>query len=121
MILIGRETTEERNKTMTTAQQWREAGYTVIFRDHGAPSVYLYRKATGITLATPIDKGKWLELDNVNVPEWENLTETMSELLEMDLYITALNCYCAQLPDETCDFCKGTRRPSPLRNPVKCL
>ena len=94
------------------ARRWRKRGYKVIFR-HG--TLYLYRPSTGVTVRTAIDKGGWMEHDNVNKAPWESLPAgDATPGLPPPNQITE-HCYCDE-GVSVCDFCGGVR-PMESRQP----
>jgi hypothetical protein len=92
------------------ARQWRQLGYKTLFR-HG--SVYLYRPLSGVVVTLKIERGDWMEHDNVNAPPWLKIPNGIDGLpaaSRADIMAAARCCYCDQGVG-TCDFCTGLRRP----------
>ena len=95
------------------SKQWRQQGYHTIFRpgsDREA-TVYLFRPMTEVVISTHIDRGSWMQYDDVNGPPWKKWTPADHEaepyLLAL-LHLIAAECYC-DMGVGTCDFCAGIR------------
>jgi hypothetical protein len=83
-------------------RDWKKQGYKVIFFDG---LVHLHFPGTG-TWRLPVDRGAWMSVDNLLY--WTNVTRTPEG---KKCERIAQSCYCHSLPDSSCDFCSGLRRP----------
>ena len=96
-------------------KQWRKLGYKTMFRSgrdwFNEFFILLYRPATGITIAAPVDNGRWMQFNDVNKKPWQHITEQLTKEQADNLRRSAEDCYCDSMGGyiETCDFCAGRR------------